>query len=420
MSKDEKCGHGTSCSGTGAGHEGNMDEFLENQLMKERMAKIGAKIIVMSGKGGVGKSTVAVNIALGMAMRGLRVGLLDVDIHGPSVPRLLGIEGSRPESDETGLKPLEYPVNGIVLRVMSIGFLLGDRDAAVIWRGPMKMGAIKQFLRDVAWGDLDCLVIDSPPGTGDEPLSVCQLLEDITGAVIVTTPQKLALDDVRKSITFCRQMRLRVLGVVENMSGFVCPKCGETTDVFTTGGGEIMARDMGVPFLGRIPLDPTVVSAGDTGSPIAMGKADTPTAMAFNLIVEPLMTLDFSNKTKTRNTKSERETTMKKIAIPTAEGKLCMHFGHCEIFTIFEVDGDRITGSSQIVPPAHEPGVIPKWLNQQGTTHIIAGGMGSRAQDFFTQFGIEVVVGAQPGDPREIVESYLAGTLQAGENVCDH
>ncbi|MDO9541428.1 MAG: Mrp/NBP35 family ATP-binding protein, partial [Kiritimatiellia bacterium] len=205
--------------------------------MQERLEQIKHKIIVLSGKGGVGKSTVAVNVAVSLTLAGKRVGLLDVDIHGPSIPKMLDLEDTRISVRDEIMLPVEK--DG--LKVMSIGFLLQNRDDAVIWRGPMKMGVIKQFLKDVDWGELDYLVIDSPPGTGDEPLSVCQLVKNADGAVIVTTPQDVATNDVRKSINFCRQLNLPVLGVVENMSGFVCPKCGELTAIFKTGGGERMA-----------------------------------------------------------------------------------------------------------------------------------------------------------------------------------
>jgi len=225
------------------------------------------KIVVLSGKGGVGKSTVAVNLAVGLMMAGLRVGLLDVDIHGPSIPTMLGLEGRTPQSNGEELIPLE--AHG--LKIMSPGFFLRSQDDAIIWRGPMKANAIRQFLQDVAWGDLDYLVVDSPPGTGDEPLSVCQLIKNLDGAVIVTTPQKVAAVDVRKSITFCRQLKVPVLGVIENMSGFACPKCGEVTPILGSGGGCRMAAEMGVPFLGSIPIDPAIALAGDCGQvPVQM------------------------------------------------------------------------------------------------------------------------------------------------------
>jgi Mrp family chromosome partitioning ATPase len=250
------------------------------------MALIRHKIIVMSGKGGVGKSTVAVNLAVALTMGGKRVGLLDADIHGPSVPKLLGLERAKIRTSVDAMLPLEYSIDGRTISVMSIGFLLADTDAPIIWRGPLKMGAIKQFLEDVSWGELDYLIIDSPPGTGDEPLSVCQLINGLDGAIIVTTPQELALVDVRKSVNFCRQLRLPVLGVIENMSGLDCPHCGGRINVFSSGGGEKMAIAMGVPFLGRIPIDPEIVKSGDEERPYMYFYPQTGTAQKFDEIVE--------------------------------------------------------------------------------------------------------------------------------------
>jgi Mrp family chromosome partitioning ATPase len=242
----------------------------------------------MSGKGGVGKSTVAVNLAMGLHLAGKKVGLLDVDIHGPSIPTMLGLEKSQVLEGNGELLPVD--LDG--LKVISLGFFLKEQDEAVIWRGPMKTGVITQFIRDVAWGDLDYLIVDSPPGTGDEPLSVCQTLEGADGAVIVTTPQKVAAVDVRKSISFCRQLNLPVLGVIENMSGFVCPKCGELTAVFKSGGGKLMADDMGVPFLGSVPIDPQIADAGDSGVAFLQQYAGSTTAKLFQALLEPIMNRD--------------------------------------------------------------------------------------------------------------------------------
>ena len=261
----------------------------EKEALRENLARIAHKIIVLSGKGGVGKSTVAVNLSFSLAEKKQRTGLLDIDIHGPSVPKLLGIEGNKLEGTDDGrIMPVAY---GGFLKVISIGFMLKQSDDAVIWRGPLKYGVIKQFLKDVSWGDLDYLVIDSPPGTGDEPLSVCQLVENPDGAVIVTTPQDVSLIDVRKSISFCRQLGITVLGVVENMSGFICPHCGKETAIFKRGGGEAMARDMGVPFLGRIPLDPEIAEGGDAGKPLSAGPQGEGAAVAleFSKIVNTLL-----------------------------------------------------------------------------------------------------------------------------------
>jgi ATP-binding protein involved in chromosome partitioning len=216
--------------------------------------------------------------------------LLDVDIHGPSIPTMLGLEGKKIEGCEEGLLPID--LNG--LKVMSLGFLIPDPDSAVIWRGPMKTGVIKQFLKDVVWGDLDFLIIDSPPGTGDEPLSVCQLIGSLDGAVIVTTPQKVAAVDVRKSINFCRQMGLPVLGVVENMSGFACPKCGEVTQILRSGGGRRMAEDMAVAFLGTLPIDPGIAEACDNGLAFVRYPASSPSAQLMQIIAAPIAALDQS------------------------------------------------------------------------------------------------------------------------------
>ena len=268
------------------------EDFSERRELESRLCRIRRKLVVLSGKGGVGKSTVAVNIATALQMAGKRVGLLDVDIHGPSIPTMLGLQGAVLQNGPDGLLPVD--ADGV--KVMSLGFLLPDPDQAVIWRGPLKMGAIKQFLKDVAWGDLDYLVIDSPPGTGDEPLSVCQLIGRLDGAVIVTTPQKVAAIDVRKSITFCRQLGVPVLGVVENMSGFACPKCGEVSAIFSSGGGRRIAKDMKVPFLGAIPIDPAIAASGDDGRPYVSAFAASATAKVMRGIIAPLLALEADAK----------------------------------------------------------------------------------------------------------------------------
>ncbi len=277
------------CQGDAA--HGNHNQMNEKAAIEEALKRIGHKIVVLSGKGGVGKSAVAVNLAVSLSMSGYRTGLLDIDIHGPSVPKMLKLDGSIMQPSARGKL---IPVDFGGLKVMSIGFLLPGEEDAVIWRGPAKASAIRQFVGEVEWGDLDYLVVDCPPGTGDEPLTVIQTLEKIDGAVVVTTPQDLALADVRKSISFCGQLNLPILGVVENMSGLVCPHCGETIEVFKTGGGEAMAREMMVPFLGRVPMDPTVVTAGDEGTPHAYHYEKTLSGKAFadivNVILEKTVT----------------------------------------------------------------------------------------------------------------------------------
>jgi Mrp family chromosome partitioning ATPase len=240
----------------------------------------------MSGKGGVGKSTVAASLAISLAAAGKQVGLLDVDIHGPSIPQLMGLDGGHVLTHGEELVPVQAAPN---LKVISIGFLLANNRDAVIWRGPMKYGVIRQFLKDVAWGPLDYLVIDSPPGTGDEPLSVAQLVGQPAGAILVTTPQELAVADVRRSVSFCEKVSLPVIGIIENMSGLTCPHCGGQIDLFKVGGGERLAREMNVPFLGKMPIDPQIVTCGDSGAPYVQRFAASPAAKAFAEVVKHVL-----------------------------------------------------------------------------------------------------------------------------------
>jgi ATP-binding protein involved in chromosome partitioning len=254
----------------------------DQQLLKDRMAQIKHKIAIISGKGGVGKSTVTVNLATAFAMQGNRVGVLDADIHGPSVPRLLGLEGKQAKTGPTGIFPVEGPLG---MKVMSIDFFLAEQ-MPTIWRGPLKMRAIRQFLTEIVWGELDYLFIDLPPGTGDEPLSIAQLLPDLDGVVIVTMPSVLSSAIVKKAITFAQTMKLHIIGVVENMSGFVCPHCGTKTEIFQSGGGAKMAQEEGIRFLGSIPIDPTVGVDSDKGTPFLLANKDSTAAKAFNAIVK--------------------------------------------------------------------------------------------------------------------------------------
>jgi ATP-binding protein involved in chromosome partitioning len=243
-------------------------------------------ILVLSGKGGVGKSTVSTNLAYALANHGRMVGLLDLDIHGPNIPKMLGIEDQRPAVLEKTLEPVH--VTG-TLAVMSMAFLLPDTSSPVIWRGPMKMAVIQQFLSDVNWGPLDYLIVDLPPGTGDEALSIIQLAPNVQGAVIVTTPQDVAVLDAVKAVKFIEKLELPVIGIIENMSGMVCPHCGGTIDLFGRGGGEKAAQELGVPFLGSIPLDPAMVKAGDEGRPYILRHADTPVWKAVDSVMENLV-----------------------------------------------------------------------------------------------------------------------------------
>jgi ATP-binding protein involved in chromosome partitioning len=398
----------------------------------EKMARIKHKIVVMSGKGGVGKSTVAVNLAIALALEGKHVGLLDIDLHGPTVPQLLGLEGRRVDTEGDSFLAVEVSDN---LKVMSIGFLLGEEDSAVVWRGPMKAVAIEQFLGEVEWGELDYLIVDSPPGTGDEPLAVVQAMGTIDGAIIVTTPQETALSNVRRSIKFCSLLGVKVLGVIENMSGFVCPHCGEVTYVFSRGGGEAMAAKAGVPVLATIPLDPMIVEAGDNGRPHFYHYSKSPAAQQFAKAVIPILALDDENGNQPGSSKTEGNTAVSaleaktaasvattRFAIPVSDGLLCPHFGHCQEFALIDVDStsSRLLNMTTIPAPEHEPGLLPAWLADKGASFIIAGGIGSRAQQLFAEQGVTVVTGAEPAEPMAVVRQFLEGVLVTGDNVCDH
>ncbi len=393
-------------------------QLEQERKLQERLKHIRYRLVVLSGKGGVGKSTVAVNLAVSLVLEGWKVGLLDADIHGPSIPTMLGLEATTGHVEGGELYPVE--VQG--LKVVSLGFLLRSQQDAVIWRGPLKAGILRQFLSDVAWGELDFLIVDSPPGTGDEPLSICQLLGKVDGAVIVTTPQKIAGIDVRKCVTFCRQLGVRVLGVIENMSGFVCGHCGKITPIFQTGGGLRIATDMNVPFLGSIPIDPKIVEACDTGEVFVTNYASSETAKKMHEIIAKIVSKVTGRPiTKTNSPSPEEKKTMK-IAIPLASGQLSPHFGHCEHFALVDVDPEKrsIIKREDVDAPPHQPGLLPPWLSQKKVDIIIAGGMGRRALGLFAEHGIQVVVGAKGGTPEEIVEDYLNGKLELGQNICDH
>ncbi len=255
------------------------DEAKEK--IAEIMSDVKHKIMIMSGKGGVGKSTVAANIATALKARGYETGLLDCDMHGPSIPKIVGVRDKDATTDGESMNPIKTDFG---LEVISIDPLLPEEDSPVIWRGPLKMKTLQQFLGDVNWGKLDYLIFDLPPGTGDEPLSIAQLIPEPDGTVIVTTPQEVALQTIRRSVNFAEKIDLPVLGIVENMSGFVCPNCSEEVDIFNSGGGKELAEELGIPFLGKIPLDSKIVESGEEGKPIVLDQ-ESESAIAFEDIV---------------------------------------------------------------------------------------------------------------------------------------
>ncbi len=276
----------------------------QDKKIEEKLKQIDYKLMVMSGKGGVGKSTVSINLAIGLSLENFYVGLLDVDLHGPNVPKMLGVErGELQRRPDGTVGPVYYSPN---LKFMSVEPLLPDKDSAVMWRGPLKMSAIRQFIYDIEWGKLDYLVIDAPPGTGDEPMTVAQTIPDAF-AIVVTTPQEVSLLDVRKSITFCKQVNMPILGIVENMSGMVCPHCGKVIDVFKRGGGEKLAEELGLPFLGRIPVDPRIVTTGDAGRPLIAAYPSSHTAEAFEILVRNVINATQAMAAKQKAEKEAQE-----------------------------------------------------------------------------------------------------------------
>jgi Mrp family chromosome partitioning ATPase len=259
----------------------------QDAAVTESLGIIKNKILVMSGKGGLCKTSTTVNLSIALANKGYKVGIIDVDLHGPDVPRMLGLKGTPEVNQNRKLNPLRYSDN---LKAISIESFTPNKDDAIIWRGPLKFSAIKQFIGEVEWQDLDFLVIDSPPGTGDEPLTVAQTITDAK-AVIVTTPQEVALADVRKSINFCKTVNMEIFGLLENMSGFSCPHCSENIALFGSGGGEKTAAQMGIPFLGKIPFDPRMVTCGDTGACYQDAHAESEVTKAYARVAEEMAKL---------------------------------------------------------------------------------------------------------------------------------
>jgi ATP-binding protein involved in chromosome partitioning len=410
-----------------SGMKSQQDQHKQQDTeIREALKKITNKILVMSGKGGVGKSSIAAYLSVALAKRGYKVGLMDVDLHGPSIPRLLGLKGSiQPGTTGGKARPVEYQPN---MQVISIEPLMGEnKDLATIWRGPLKIGVIRQFIADIEWNDLDFMVIDSPPGTGDEPLTVAQTISDAS-ALIVTTPQEISLADVRKSINFCRQVNMAILGLVENMSGMVCPHCGKTIDLFKAHGGMLTAKKENLRLLATLPLEPQVVEQGDAGSVGVLDNDQLPFTQEFNKMVDVIIEVEKTKRDQILKPQRQKEFPARKqgsadtkiLVVPVMDGKLSSHFGHAEQFAFIETENGKIAGTEMRQPPGHEPGVLPRWLYEQGADVVIVGGMGESAQRLLREKGIEVVLGAPMDAPEVLANQYLSGTLVTGNNVCDH
>ncbi len=405
--------------------------------LAEKLSSIKHRLVVMSGKGGVGKSTVAANLAVALAANGHRVGILDGDVHGPNMPKMLGLEGASPEAGPGGLLPLQASPN---LTVMSMAFLLPNSDTPIAWRGPMKHTLFQQFLSDVDWGELDYLVVDLPPGTGDEPMSIAQILGAPLWTIIVTTPQDVALLDSRKSVVFAKSLEMNVLGIIENMSGLICPHCKEKIDLFKTGGGEKAAKDFAVPFLGAIPIDPMVVLAGDAGIPMLSFDSGSQISEVFRGLASKVDQMTNNGSTPlacacAADTLDPSETVAedysqfsKTVAVPSMHpgGLNAMrsgHFGHCDAFTLIRVENGKISDVSVVANPPHQQGGCQAPVNllqQSRADALIVGGIGMRPLMGFQQAGIDVYYGPEGETVGAVIGHLLGGRLQLIEQnqVC--
>jgi len=370
----------------------------EDKKVREQLSKIKYKILVMSGKGGVGKSTVAVNIAIGLSLQDFMVGLLDVDLHGPNIPKMLGARDLRLSRKPDGkIGAIKYSPN---LKFLSIEPLLPSEDSAVIWRGPLKHSAIRQFIGDIDWGELDYLIIDAPPGTGDEPLTVAKTIPDAY-VVIVTTPQEVSLIDVKKSIRFCQKTKMRILGIVENMSGFICPHCGKPIDLFKKGGGEKLAQELGLRFLGRIPIDPRVVDTGDTGRPFIAAYPESPTAKAFEELIRKIISATEEMK---RDILEER---FMRIAIPiNTPSKIEIDPEKFDLFAIYDIENNKIL-VKDVVKRTENQNLID-FLKEQVVTHVLLFDPPKNLADHLSQNEIRVLItDTSTESPDNLIEEYL-------------
>ncbi len=392
MGKCDHEGDPKACASCSVAQEAHKSE--EEKALCRTLAQIRHKILVMSGKGGVGKSSVAVSLALALARAGHKVGLMDVDIHGPNVLRMLGLKEPFDLTSAQFIMPPELFHN---LKVISVEAVMRDREIAVIWRGPMKHQLIRQFLTEVQWGFLDYLVIDAPPGTGDEPMSVAQTIPEAK-AIIVTTPQEISLADVRKSINFCQKINLGVLGIVENMSGYSCPHCGQDLPLFRKGGGEKTAQAFNIPFLASLPFDPQVVEAADQGQLADLNEEKSPFFAALRPMVAYL--------TKVLPPQPAREPGELRIAVPVDNGKVAPAPTKAPEIALFTVKNGAIVNKEIMPRPELDPVNFPIWLENLGVSHL-AGDLNAAATALLKRKGIEVITPGPDQTPEQVVEGFL-------------
>ena len=385
-----------------------MGQMKEQEMMvREALKKIKNKVMILSGKGGVGKSTVSVCLATDLANRGYKTGILDVDLHGPSVPRMLGISGLLDIDSEKHLIPKTVMKN---LSVVSIEYLLADKNQAVIWRGPLKHSAIAQFIGQVAWGELDYLVIDSPPGTGDEPLSIAQLIPDAKG-VIVTQPQEISLADVRKCITFCKHVEMEPIGIIENMSGIICPHCGKKFHIFKSGGGEKIALITGLPFLGTLNFDPDLVDAADKGKLVSyMSDEKRPYNEDFKKITDNVIKRVEETRVEPISVEEIRRRRWIRVAIPLFKDKVAPILPQADEIAVFHVIEGRIEESARLRPEGKHT-ITPADISQLKVNLVILKDIKEKAKYVFNRYKIGVVSNAPDLPPEKLIEEFLAGRL---------
>ncbi len=396
------------------------NQMKEEEDIKKNIRDIKFKIMIMSNKGGVGKSTISSNIATMLHKKGYKVGVLDADVHGPSMAKIFDIEDKRLQvTEQNRIVPIVLD-NG--MKVVSIASILETTDTPLIWRGPMRTNLLRQFVKDVEWGELDYLIIDSPPGTGDEPLTIAQTITNMNGIVIVTTPQDIAVLDSTKAVNFARAVNVPIIGIVENMSGLKCPHCGENIDLFGKGGGKKIAEKMSVSFLGEIPLEPEIVSAMDEGKAYLEKKGDDCITKEFDAIVCKITDqMEYNSESISKKDDESTSNDMKEgskmlISIPTDGNNglndvVCSHFGQANYFTLYDSEKKDI----KVIPNTSEhkggTGLPPELLRDNGVNVMLCGGIGGRAIDLFNQFGIKVFVGAG-GNVKDTIERFEKGELR--------